>query len=268
MNLHFRTKLEYGLNTIVETGKTDGINLIGFSLLRLRKDDYFEEELDSKELGLIILGGKCTIKAGTELFNSIGERKNVFDGKAYALYVPGNNAYRIEAETDCEIALCYAPWKNRGKITLIKPEDTICNTRGRDNWTRDVRDIIDGRTEAQHLVIGETFNPPGNWSSYPPHKHDIQNPPYECDLEEVYFFKLSKPSGFGFQRIYTDDRNIDEAFILENNDTVIIPEGYHPVAAAPGYSLYYLWILAGEGRQLIPKDDPDHEWIVSQGAER
>jgi len=90
----------------------------------------------------------------------------------------------------------------------------------------------------------------------------IDNPPEESKLEEVYFFKFSKPSGFGFQRIYTDDRNIDEAFSIEENDTVIIPKGYHPVAAAPGYSLYYLWILAGEGRKLIPNDDPDHKWIL------
>ena len=262
MKLHFRKKLEYGLNRIIDPEKVDGINVLRFHILRLREKESFSESLEDRELGLIILGGKCTLKIGPELFSSIGERQNVFDGKAYALYVPGNNKYRIEAETECEIALCYAPWKDKGKITLIKPEDTICNVRGKENWTREVRDIIDKRIEAQHLIIGETFNPPGNWSSYPPHKHEIQNPPYECKLEEIYFFKFSKPSGFGFQRVYTDDRSLDETFSLRENDTVIIPKGYHPVAAAPGYELYYLWILAGEARELIPHDDPDHTWIA------
>jgi len=262
MKLHFKNEIKSGINRIIDTNKIEGINLLGFSVLKLNKGDTFNESLQEKELGLIILGGKCSIVAGPETFNSIGERKNVFDGKAYALYIPGNNEYKIKAETECEIALCYAPWEDKGKITLITPKNNICNTRGKKNWTREVRDIIDSRTEARHLVIGETFNPPGNWSSYPPHKHEIHNPPHECKLEEIYFFKLNKSGGFGFQRIYTDDRTIDEAITLEENDTVIIPKGYHPVAAAPGYELYYLWMLAGVGRTLIPKNDPEHEWII------
>jgi len=264
MKYHFRKKPDYALNKIINPDVVEGINLIGFNFLKLRTNESFNESLKDKELGLIILGGECSVKIGSETYSSIGERKNVFDGKAYALYIPGNKKYRIEAESECEIALCYAPWRDKGKITLIKPKDNICNFRGKENWSREVRDIIDSRIETEHLIIGETFNPPGNWSSYPPHKHEIHNPPEECKLEEVYFFKFSKPSGFGFQKIYTDDRSIDKAFSIEENDTVIIPKGYHPVAAAPGYSLYYLWILAGEERKLIPNDDPDHKWIFEQ----
>ena len=262
--MHFRKQMDYGLNTIIDPEEVDGINFIGLNILRLRADESFGESLGDKELGLIILGGTCSVTAGAETFGSIGERNNVFDGKAYGLYIPGNNEYRIEAESSCEIALCYAPWREKGDITLVKPEDNICHFRGRENWKREVRDIIDSRIDSEHLVIGETYNDPGNWSSYPPHKHEVHNPPHEVKLEEVYFYKLSKPSGFGLQRIYTDDRSIDESFSLEDNDTVIIPRGYHPVAAAPGYSIYYLWILAGEGRDLIPNDDPNHTWILEE----
>ncbi len=261
MQYHFKKKLDCGLNTIIDSNIVEGIDLISLDILKLKPGEFFKESLEKKELGLIILGGKCTVNVGSEMFDSIGERTNVFNGNAYALYIPGENEYRVEAESDCEIALCYAPWKNKGKVTLVQPNDTICHSRGRENSSREVWDIIDSRIEAEHLVIGETINLPGNWSSYPPHKHEIHNPPYECKLEEIYFFKMSNPSGFWFQRIYTDDRSVDEAFSIEENDTVVIPKGYHPVAAAPGYSLYYLWILAGEERKLIPNDDPDHKWI-------
>jgi len=118
--------------------------------------------------------------------------------------------------------------------------------------------------KAQRLLVGETLNPPGNWSSYPPHKHD-RKAPSEAPLEEVYFFKIKPPHGFGLQRIYTspeDENPFDEVFLLENDDTVVIPRGYHPVVAAPGYQLYYLWVLAGEERKYGAwSDDPNHRWL-------
>ena len=117
-----------------------------------------------------------------------------------------------------------------------------------------------------HIV--KTISPPGNWSSFPPHKHGVENPPEETKLEEVYFFKIQPEEGFGMQRLYTDpdldDEGFDEALVLKNNTVTIMPRGYHPVCAAPGYSVYYLWILAGKNRKLIPKEDPQHSWIKNE----
>jgi 5-deoxy-glucuronate isomerase len=132
---------------------------------------------------------------------------------------------------------------------------------GRHNWKRTCHDIIPGGFPAKYLVVGETFNPPGNWSSVPPHCHEKDNLPVESLQEEVYYFKMSPSQGFGLQRMYTDDRSIDECYAIQDNDTVALPRGYHPIAAAPGYRLYYLWVLAGPKRAMVPRDDPAHAWL-------
>jgi 5-deoxy-glucuronate isomerase len=120
--------------------------------------------------------------------------------------------------------------------------------------------------QAQRLVVGETFNPPGNWSSYPPHKHEVDAYPEEVRMEEIYYYRLNPPQGFGLQRIYTDDRSLDLACAVEDGDTVLLPRGYHPVVAAPGYQLYYLWMLAGHtDRRMKPRDDAEHTWVKAAG---
>jgi 5-deoxy-glucuronate isomerase len=242
---------------------------IQFTVLKLRHGDTFSENLSSRELGLVVLGGVCSVKVDSENFQSLGQRKNVFDGRAYAVYIPGKSEYSIGAESDCEIALCYAPWQGRprpggrgeGHIKLITPEENKVRVVGRDNWQREVVDLIDSSIPASSLLIGETYNPPGHWSSYPPHKHDVDDLPTESQNEEFYFFKIHPRQGFGIQRVYTKDGSLDETCTLQNNDAVMIPKGYHPVVAAAGYQLYYLWVLSGEKRVLAMNDDPDHQWL-------
>lgn len=135
---------------------------------------------------------------------------------------------------------------------------------GRGSWERKAYDIIAEQVPAEKLLVGETFNPSGKWSSYPPHKHDKNNPPKETVLEEVYVFKINPKQGFAIQRIYSGEGDIDDAYVIKNNDVMAIPRGYHPVVAAPGYSVYYLWILAGEKREMLIKEDPDHSWIKGE----
>ena len=95
---------------------------------------------------------------------------------------------------------------------------------------------------------------PGQWSSYPSHKHDRDDPPEEVNMEEVYHFKVNPPQGFGIQVMYNDDFSLNESYIVRNGDTIAIEQGYHPVAAAPGYQIYYLWVMAGNsGRTLTPR---------------
>jgi len=260
VDLRIRKEFGKGYNeVVVPDGKL--LKFIEFGILNLGDGEDYDESADGKEVALVILSGRCTVKVDGETFAGIGGRKDVFSGEAYSLYIPAGRSFKVTGIGDVQIALCRAPSDLEGDVRLISPEDVRIRSVGALNWRRDVKDIIDLRTEASHLVIGETINPPGNWSSIPPHRHDFDNLPEESDMEEVYFFKFSPRQGFGFQRIYTDDRSRDEAYVVEDGDTVILPEGYHPVAAAPGYRLYYLWILAGEKRILAPRDDPAHAWL-------
>ena len=235
--------------------------LIEFGILRLTKGRHFVSIEDDKETALIILSGKCTIKCDVYEWKSIGERNSVFEGDAYGAYIPFNYKYEIFTEEEVEIAICKAPSNHKSEPVLITPADVKCRIVGKSNWERRVCDIIDLDVNAKRLLVGETFNSPGNWSSYPPHKHDEDNLHKETKMEEVYFYKVNPKQGFGMQRIYTKDKKLDEVYAVENNDVVLIPKGYHPVVAAPGYSIYYLWVLVGENRILMPNDDPVHEWI-------
>ena len=142
------------------------------------------------------------------------------------------------------------------------PEEIATVARGEGNFSRDVRDIVTAGRPATRLLVGETLNPAGNWSSAPPHKHDIDDPPREARLEEVYLFRIDPPQGFGIQGSYAKHPPQRSAFIVDDLDVVTIPAGYHPVAAAPGYRLYYLWGLAGSGRALLWNTDPDHAWVL------
>lgn len=261
MNYRYRKELKRGYTPVVE--ENNGlIKYIELGILRLFRGENYRESLSGKEAALVVLGGKGTVVAGGQKFDPVGERVDVFSGPACGLYLPPENTFEIIAETDeLEAAICRAPSGRTGRPVLVRPDQVKRKVVGRDNWQREVFDIIDASIEAEKLVVGETINPPGNWSSYPPHKHDIDNPPVESDQEEVYFFRFNPRGGWGFIRLYTGDRRIDEAYALEENDTVLIPEGYHPVASAGGYRTYYLWILAGEKRVLAPNDDPGHAWV-------
>lgn len=243
---------------IIEEGN-EKLKHIEFGILRLKEGEFFQEDLENKEVALVILEGKCTVKVREKEWKSIGERENVFSGKAYGIYIPPNSSYQIRGEKDGEIAIAKSPSDLKTEPHLVTPREVKVRSAGKGNFQRNVYDIIGSDIKAGRLLVGETINLPGNWSSYPPHKHDEDNLPTESKMEEVYFFKVNPPQGFGFIRLY--DKRHDEVYTVQNNDVVIIPKGYHPVAAAPGYSLYYLWILAGEKRILSPKDDPEHSWV-------
>ncbi len=262
MNLKVSTKLKNGFTSIV-TSPQAGIEYIDFGILKLKPGENFTgPKLEDRETGIVILSGKCKIEAGGKTWGDLGRRKSVFDGPATGMYIPPVTGYSITALSDLEAAIATAPADRKGEITLINPEDVIIHqARGKGLFVRDVHDIIVDNVPAQRLMIGETFNRPGEWSSYPPHKHDVEAPPEEVKLEEIYFYKIDPPQGFGMQRIYSPERGINEAYVIENNDTILIPFGYHPVAAAPGYRLYYLWVLAGENRAMKPREDPAHSWV-------
>lgn len=262
MEYLLKNKLHQGYNDIV-TADCDALDYIELAIVNLGLNEGYEEELEGRELVGVILSGKCSIRTNRDDANwiDIGERKSVFDGKATGFYLPAGTEFALESNLGASVALCRAPSQLNSKPFLVPPGRVRTKNVGRHNWRRKVHSIIDGRHNCSHLLVGETFTPPGNWSSYPPHKHDIDDPPREVNMEEVYHFRLAPEKGFGIQRLYDDERTLDEIYVVNDGDTVLIPNGYHPVAAAPGYRMYYLWILAGASRELAPRDDPDMTWL-------
>ncbi|MEX2264376.1 MAG: 5-deoxy-glucuronate isomerase [Bryobacteraceae bacterium] len=182
------------------------------------------------------------------------------------VYVPAGARVRIASlNGEARVTLAGALGKPGGKPVLVEGSGAMVNRVGKDNWARTVFTHIADNVDAAHLIAGETVNRPGGWSSCPPHKHDRFAPPSEVPMEEIYYFQVEPRQGFGFMRVYSDPSDpepFDFAYPVEHGDTVLIPRGYHPVVACPGYSLNYTWVLAGEGRTYGAwSDDPRHAWI-------
>lgn len=247
----------WGYKEIVKEGE---MKYLKFSILKLRPSDTWKTNTEDRETVFLLLSGLFEINVN-DLNEGIGPRKDVFSSKAHAVYVPRDSEVSIKAVYPTEIAIVSAPSEKKHDVVFIKPDDVRVRIVGQLNWRRHVHDVVSQTVPADMLLVGETFNPPGNWSSYPPHRHDVDNIPSESDMEEVYHFRVFPENGFGAQFIYTDDGSVDEIIKIRDGLTVKIDKGYHPVVAAPGYEVYYLWALAGEKRILIPRDDPKHAWI-------
>ncbi|BAS26877.1 5-deoxy-glucuronate isomerase [Limnochorda pilosa] len=284
MNLRIRKPLGDGLTPLVDR-PMEGIERIHLFTLRLGPGQaYTWEGEPGRESGLVLLQGGFDLEAGGERVEGLGPRPDVFSAPATAVYLQPGAGARITAGTEgVELAVATAPvpvgtgtgnGRTGGGVPgrthqIVTPQDIITHRgRGGPHFTRDVFDVIGSQVPAASLIVGETFNRSGEWSSYPPHKHDRHRPPEEVKMEEVYFFRFRPRTGFALQRIYTEDRSVDEAYVVEQDDCMLLPKGYHPVAAAPGYVAYYLWVLAGEGRELRPYDDPTHAWVGRAGAPR
>jgi 5-deoxy-glucuronate isomerase len=250
------------------TPERAGWQYISFGVRRLRAGDRLSAETGDTETALLVLGGECEVESTAGAWKGLGRRRHVFDGLPHALYLPRRTAYAVKATTALEVALCGARAERDLPPRLIRPEDVTLEIRGGKNVTRQIFHVLRPEFPAHRLLIVEVFTPSGNWSSYPPHKHDQANPPHEVKLEEIYYYKLSHPDGFAIQRLYTPDGRIDEALTVRDNDLVLIREGYHPVAAGPGYHCYYLNVLAGDVRSMQAADDPAYAWVRETWAPR
>lgn len=216
-----------------------------------------------RETVVVVLSGIIDVQVDGVSLGRAGGRTTVFDGPGGAVYLPPGASLAALAIDRAELAIVGAPAGEGGPFVarLVRPADQRIAEVGAGNWQRHVRTILGPDDHAGRLLIGETVNPPGNWSSYPPHKHDLERPPIEVRLEEVYLFKVDPPAGFGVQVRYDDAG--EEARTVHDGDAVVIRSGYHPVVAAPGYSLYYLWAMAGDGRRMIPYLDPIHAHVTA-----
>jgi 5-deoxy-glucuronate isomerase len=239
---------------------------MSFFVRRLNPGDLYRTTTVGEEAVFVLLGGICTADWGGGE-KSIGKRKDVFDGFPYALYLPSGNSVGFRAETGCEIAECRAPSEARLEARLIAPSDVVSSLRGGGNASRQIVDIIGPAFPADKLMVIEVYTPGGNWSSYPPHKHDVHNPPHEVDLDEIYYYRIRQPAGFAFQHLYSGAHAGEQTLKPRDGDAILVHSGYHPVVAGPGYDAYYLNFLAGSSRLLAVTEDPNHTWIRSTWKE-
>jgi len=224
---------------------------------------------DGIEAALVLLAGDVTIEGNAG--SRRARRTDVFDVAATGVYMPPGTAIEIAAHARTELALAATvdgTLSTRAGATpqVVNPNDVVVHDRGQPGWNRAVHDIIGESVPAQRLLVGETFNAAGEWSSFPPHKHDGGDG--EPALEEVYYYRFDRSGGFGFQGLYDtlEGGTTGRAVFLRHGAVVGIPRGYHPVCAAPGYRLYYLWALgaaAGTPRALALYEDPAHRWLHS-----
>ena len=218
----------------------------------------FDGRADGEEVALVVLGGRCAVDADGERWE-LGGRTSVFDGMPWALYLPLGSSYRVEG--DAEVAVCGARCERAREPVVVRPGDVEIEVRGAGNATRQINHIVKPEFPAERLLVVEVFTPSGNWSSYPPHKHDEDNPPGEVVLEETYYFRTRDPAAFAVQRLYSAPRGLDLTATVRDGDLLLVPFGYHTTAAAHGYDLYYLNALAGERRSMAAADDPSLAWI-------
>ncbi len=239
---------------------------VGFELHRLQPGQTLEAETGEREACLVLVGGRADVTAAGESWPGIGDRDGPFEDKSpYSVYAPFRDRWRVTARSALELAVCTAPGGGSFPARLIPPEEVGRSTRGTGSNVRHVRDILpDSRPAAHSLLVVEVITPAGNWSSYPSHKHDVDNLPEESLLEETYYHRLNPPQGFAFQRVYTDDRSLDVPMAVEDGDVVLVPKGYHPCAAPHGYDLYYLNVMAGPKRIWRFNNEPAHRWLLGR----
>ena len=209
------------------------------------------------ECCLVLLAGRCRVTFnGREA--ALGPRASVFSGYPHAIYLPPHITFRVDADEATELADGRAPVPHQlgQKLAprLIRPEDCGFEIRGGGNATRQIVDIIRPDFPAARLLVCEVYTPAGNWSSYPPHKHDVDRPPGEVKLEEIYYYRFEHPEAYGIQRLY--DRQSDRAVTVRHGNVMLIRSGYHPFVTAYGYNAYYLNVLAGNRRSMAASDDP------------
>lgn len=232
--------------------------LLDFELLVLKKGDVTHGETAAREMVAVILGGKATFQVGAHLFADLGERADVFAGKPTAVYLPAGNRYQVTAVSDVQIALASAPSDLQTDPYVIAPAEVISGTWGRDNHTRQFHQILVESAQptlpARRLIVGETYTPSGNWSTYPAHKHEVDNLPHEAYHEEMYYFRVRPADGFGITRFYRD-RHAATNYTVTDNSILMLPHGYHTYVGAPGFQSYYLWFLAGEHRTQAVQAD-------------
>lgn len=252
-----------GYQTVIKTGE-QGVHWLGLDVVRLAAGESWQAKLADEEAALIIMSGRCAIAIGAEKWEGQGGRADMFAGATTAVYAPRRTMIEVMAETKLELAIAKAPCSVDHPAKLITPDQVKLNSAGMANWRRDIRLYIPpGSPISQRMIIGETINPPGNWSGIPPHKHD-EKTSVENILEEFYLFKTKPANGDGIQVLTVDGEM--KAHVLHNDDVAVLLNGYHPTAALPGTTVGYLWVLSGDSKAYDITIDPRYAWVATAEA--
>lgn len=256
------------------TPQSAGWEFISFQARRLDAGGVWTFDTGENEFALVNMSGRYRVESSRGTWEGIGGRADAFSGGAHALYLPRRTQLTVTAEEGGEFAATWVPTDEDHEPWLIRPEDVAVSIRGGDNVSRQINDLLPPGSPVHRIVLVEVYTPSGNWSSYPPHKHDVHiedeaGDLIEADLEEVYFYHIDRPEGFAYQRVYTDENSpmhaagnpIDALVRVGHNEAVLVPEGYHPVVSMPGYTTYYLNVLAGSAQSLANQEDPNFAWV-------
>lgn len=237
-----------------------GWTYIGLEVRRIGEGETWSFSSPDDELCLVPMVGGGVVAVGDERW-TISRPGTVFDGKPTTLYLPVGSDVEVESAEGMEVAIAKSRATERFPPKLITPDEIEVEIRGSGNAARQISHIVKPEFLAHRLLVVEVFTPSGNWSSYPPHKHDISRMPDEANLEEIYYYRIQPEHGFALQRLYGAD--YDHAWTIHDGDLLQVPEGYHAFAVAHGYTGYYLNVLAGDEaeRTMQPADDPRYAWV-------
>ncbi len=255
------------------TPESAGWSYTGLRVVRLRAGLPLAFETGALEYAIVPVGGGALLVTidGEEL--SLRGRSSVFEAVADVVYAPRDSTVQLVAVDDAEVALPNCPARVRREPALIRAEDVAVEIRGSGRSTRQVTNFLTPDVDvADRLLCCEVLTPRGNWSSYPPHKHDDASGGAEAELEEIYWFKLSGgPDGWGFHRTYDLRDGWDVSAPVRSDDAFLVPTGYHgPCVAPPEFDMWYLNVLAGPGevRSMAITDDPAFAWIRGSWADQ
>jgi 5-deoxy-glucuronate isomerase len=263
MSFMLKANPESGHQKVVERGR-NGIRWLGLDVVRLAAGESWKAKLADEEAALVVMSGKCSARVGKEVFEGVGGRADMFAGPASLLYVPRQTEVEVKAETRLELAFAHVPCDKDFPARHITPDQVKLVSAGMANWRRDIRLYLPpGSPIGQRMIIGETINPPGNWSGIPPHKHD-EHSAVENVLEEFYLFKLKPGNGDGLQLLMQDGQAT--AHVVRNDDVAVLLDGYHPTGALPGTTVGYLWLLSGESKAYDITTDPRYAWVAATEA--
>ncbi|NTZ20420.1 5-deoxy-glucuronate isomerase [Paenibacillus sp. JMULE4] len=256
----FKAKEAAGYQDIIT--EDHDLKYVAFGKISLTAEgEDYSSQTGGYETALVLLTGKVTVACENEKWTDLGERNNVFKGKATAVYIPCQSGYQVTAQSnDVQIAVCKVKAESKYAPFVVRPNEVVAHPRGKETWRREVNDIIgdNGEGRVHRMILGETYLQPGHWSSYPPHKFSSN----ERHLEAFFYYQFNPEQGYGIQMHYTEDQSIDQAYVVRHGDSFAVDRGYHPLSAAGGYPIYYLWVMAGDdGRTLVPYFDPAHEWL-------
>ncbi|MEM3844642.1 MAG: 5-deoxy-glucuronate isomerase [Candidatus Parvarchaeota archaeon] len=263
--LHYKNESDLKIGYREVIGKGQQMNFLRLSILQLNEDfREYSGQTGEEECAIVPLYGNVKVTCGSNEVGVVGGRDSVFSKPADLAYIPTHSRYSVAISDNSQSAkllVCRTVAERHFDPFIVRGSEAEVVQRGRGQWTRIVRNILVDKYEGKvdRLILGETINSPGQWSGYPPHRHVYDNPPYELPFEEIYYYEFQPKDGFGVQVHYGSKYGEDRGYLIRSGDAFAIPDGYHPVVAAGGYSLYYLWFMAGpKGRKLLPYLDPDH----------